>query len=147
MDIEEKFYREGVETSTLTKRAVAYFLDDVLVSLVVVVLLWDSLMNATEVASYIAVTNSAFFEIVLIRFVYQFFFVYLYGATLGKQIMKIKIIDVNTLDKPLFYGAISRAFVRTIGEVLFYFTFIFAFFDPYKRTLHDRVANTAVVNV
>ncbi|MFP4486790.1 MAG: hypothetical protein ACLFOC_07485 [Campylobacterales bacterium] len=37
--------------------------------------------------------------------------------------------------------------MRTIGEVLFYFTFIFAFFDPYKRTLHDRVANTAVVNV
>ncbi|MFP4332461.1 MAG: RDD family protein [Campylobacterales bacterium] len=147
MDIEEKFYREGVSTATLTKRAVAYFIDDVLVSLVVVVMLWDTLMKASDVSSYIAVTNSAFFEIVMIRFIYQFIFVLLYGATLGKQIMKIKIIDINTLDKPVFYGAISRAFVRTIGEVLFYFTFIFAFFDPYKRTLHDRVANTAVVNV
>lgn len=147
MDIQERFYKEGVTTATLSKRAVAYFIDDLLVSIVVIVILWDSFVGATSFDGYVAVTNSAFLEIVLIRFIYQFLFVYLYGATLGKQIVKIKIIDLDTFDKPLFYGAITRSFVRTIGEILFYFTFIFAFFDPFKRTLHDRVANTAVVNV
>lgn len=147
MELEERFEREGITPATIGKRAVAYMLDDLLVSIVVVVMIWGSLSQAQTFEQYIQITNSAFFEIVTIRFLYQFIFVYMYGATIGKMVMKIKVIDCSYLDKPQVTGALARAAFRTLGEVFFYFTFIFAFFDPLKRALHDRWANTAVVNV
>jgi len=147
MSVEDRFEAEGVEVTSIQKRAVAYFIDDVLVSIVVIILLWDAISSASTPEGYITVINSAFMEIVIIRFLYQAVFVYMYGATIGKQLMKIKVIDTQTLDKPDVKGAVFRAGFRTLGEVLFYFTFIFAFFDPLKRTLHDKIANTAVVNV
>jgi len=147
MSLEDRFELEGVEVATLQKRALAYVIDDILVSLVVIAFLWGRFTEAENVEQYILLTNSAFIEIITVRFLYQVIFVYLYGATLGKQFMKIKIIDCDSLDKPELKGAVLRGATRTIGEVFFYFTFIFAFFDPLKRTLHDKVANTAVVNV
>lgn len=146
MSLEDKFEREGVEVATLQKRAFAYVIDDILVSLVVIAFLWGRFTEAQNVEQYILLTNSAFIEIITVRFLYQVIFVYLYGATLGKQFMKIKVIDCDSLDKPELKGALLRGAMRTMGEVFFYFTFIFAFFDPLRRTLHDKVANTAVVN-
>lgn len=147
MELDERFEREGIVPAALGKRAVAYFLDDLLVSIVVIIMMWGSLSQAQSFEQYIQVTNSAFFEIVVIRFLYQFIFVLMYGATIGKMVMKMKVIDCSYLDKPQVQGALIRAAIRTVGEVFFYFTFIFAFFDPLKRALHDRWANTAVVNV
>lgn len=147
MSLEDRFEQEGVEVTTLQKRALAYVIDDILVSLVIMAFLWGRLGEAESIEQYILLINGAFVEIITVRFLYQVIFVYLYGATLGKQFVKIRVIDCDSLDKPGLKGALLRGATRTVGEVFFYFTFIFAFFDPLKRALHDRVANTAVVNV
>ena len=66
-------------------------------------------------------------------------------ATWGKQVMRIKVIDSQ--GKQLsFY----RSFARTIGKILsclpFYMGFVMAGISQQKQALHDKIANTYVVD-
>ncbi|MEA3523919.1 MAG: RDD family protein, partial [Campylobacterota bacterium] len=78
---------------------------------------------------------------------YQTFFVMHYGATLGKILMKIQIIEIQTLSHPSLIVSFNRAVFRIISEMLFYLGFLWGSFDPLRQTWHDKTARTLVVNV
>ncbi|MGM0533729.1 MAG: RDD family protein [Campylobacterota bacterium] len=144
--IQERLYREGLQLADNKKRILAYAIDDILISLIFVVIFWNSISQASGYEQTIAIINEAFFEIMTVKILYHTFFVMQYGATIGKIIMKIRVLQVDTMDIPGFMPALTRAIFRIISEIIFYFGFLLAFFDPNKQTLHDKVAKCVVID-
>lgn len=76
---------------------------------------------------------------------YPVFFNGRFGATPGKMILKLRIVQPDGL--PISYG---RAFVRLFAEILsaliLYIGYIMAGLDSEKRALHDRLCGTRVIH-
>lgn len=68
------------------------------------------------------------------------------GQTFGKMVMRIKVIRSDGDDV-----AMGRALLRTVGyfvsAVIFYIGFLMAVFDSRRQTLHDKMADTLVVEI
>jgi len=138
--------RESLELASLRSRAAAFGIDELLLSVLLFIILWDSISNSQTVEQVLAVTNTFLLEYMLIKIVYQTFFTMQYGATIGKIIMKIRVVEMRTLSNPGLVSAFNRGVFRVVGELLFYLGFVWAFLDPYQRGWHDRTARTLVVN-
>lgn len=146
-EIEELLHREHIELSDIKKRAVAFFIDELLLSVILMIVLWDAFSQAVSMEEIIALTNNFVLEYMAMKIIYQTFFVMQYGATLGKIAMKIQVLEIRTLSYPSLLVAFNRAVFRIISEMLFYLGFLWGTFDPLRRTWHDRTAQTLVVNV
>lgn len=140
--IEEILFREGLKIGALWRRMLAFIADDVLLSLLFIAFYVRDFQDLERVI--IALSNAAIF-LVFLRFFYHSIFTFLYGASLGKMIFGIKIVTISTLDRPNFLDSFVRSFFKELGTILFYATYFFAFFDPFFRTLHDRIVKTIVI--
>ena len=145
-ELEERLYREGITLADTKKRAVAMFIDEFLLSFILIAALWDSFSNAASTEEIINLTNSFVFEYMLMKIIYQAFFVMQYGATIGKIAMKIRVIEIATLQNPNVLVALNRAIFRVISEMFFYLGFLWGMLNPTKQTWHDLTAKTLVVN-
>ena len=77
---------------------------------------------------------------------YFVFFWVQYGATPGKMILKLKV--VNPIGGPLTVGqAVGRYFAMILSGIILGIGFIMAAFDDEKRALHDRLCDTRVIRV
>lgn len=144
--IDSLLQREHLSLSSIRQRAVAFGIDELLLSVIMMIILWDAMAKAQTLESMIAVTNSFLLEYMAIKIIYQTFFTMQYGATLGKIIMKIRIIELSTLSNPSFLSAFNRSVFRVVSEILFYLGFVWAMLDPYRRSWHDRTARTLVID-
>jgi uncharacterized RDD family membrane protein YckC len=144
--IDSLLQREHLELASIRQRAAAFGIDELLLSVIMIVILWDAMGKAQSMESMIAVTNSFLLEYMAIKIIYQTFFTMQYGATLGKIIMKIRVIELSTLSNPAFLSAFNRSVFRVVSEILFYLGFVWAMMDPYRRSWHDRSGRTLVVN-
>jgi len=63
------------------------------------------------------------------KIIYQAFFVMQYGASLGKIAMKIRVIEIKTLDNPNVISSLNRAIFRVISEMLFYLGFLWGMIE------------------
>jgi uncharacterized RDD family membrane protein YckC len=145
--IEERLEREGLQLSTTGKRAVAAIIDEVLLSTILLIILWNSFQSAESVEQIILLTNQFVLEYMAIKIIYQTFFVMQYGATLGKIAMKISVIELATMTSPSIMSAFNRAVFRVISEMIFYLGFLWGMMDPSRQTWHDKTARTVVVDV
>ena len=132
-EIENILHREGIELASNKKRAMAFFIDEMLLSFLLVVALWDSFATAVTIEQMINITNT--------------FFVMQYGASIGKIVMKIRVIEISTMQIPSVISALNRAIFRVISELLFYLGFLWGMLNPERQTWHDKTAGTLVVNV
>lgn len=130
----------------IKKRGMAFFIDEMLLSLLLIIALGDSFFDAKTVEEMIILTNTFVLEYMAVKVVYQAFFVMQYGATLGKIVMKIRVIEIGTMQKPNVVVALNRAVVRVISEMMFYLGFVWGVMDPTRQTWHDKSAKTLVVN-
>jgi len=146
-EIENVLHREGLVLADIKKRAMAFFIDEMLLSFLLIIGMSDSFSNAKTVEAMINLTNSYLFEYLLMKIAYQTFFVMQYGATLGKIAMKIRVIEIATLQNPTLVCSFNRAVFRVISEMLFYIGFLWGMMDPARQTWHDKTAKTLVVNV
>ncbi|MGK7345483.1 MAG: RDD family protein [Candidatus Nitrospinota bacterium M3_3B_026] len=68
------------------------------------------------------------------------------GQTAGKRLLNIKVVRLD--GSGVSYG---RAFVRMIGyyisAIFIYIGFLIALIDPRSQTLHDKIAQTVVVEM
>lgn len=145
-DIENRLHREELTLASIPKRSMAFFIDELLLSFILIIALWDSFVNAQTLEALIDVTNSFVIEYIIMKILYQTFFIMQYGATLGKIVMKIRVVTLPTLENPNFAPALNRAIFRVISELLFYLGFLWAMFDPSSQGWHDKTAKTLVVN-
>ena len=144
--IEETLNREGLVLADIKKRAVAFVIDEFLLSFILIFALWDSFSQAQNAEEIIALTNSFVLEYMMMKIVYQAFFVMQYGATIGKLAMKIRVIEIRTVANPNVLVALNRAIFRIVSEMLFYLGFLWGMLNPSKQTWHDLTAKTLVVN-
>jgi len=145
-EIQKLLNREHLHLASIKKRAMAFFIDEMLLSFLLIIAMSDSFSNAKSVEAIIILTNTYIMQYMMMKIVYQTFFVMQYGATLGKLAMKIKVIDIQTLDNPNFAVSLNRAIFRIISEMIFYLGFLWGMFDPQRQTWHDKTAKTLVID-
>ena len=146
-EIENLLDREEMTLAPIFKRFIAFVIDNFLISVIFVIIIWNSFAKATTTTEMIAVTNSFIMEYIILKVIYQTFFVFMYGASIGKMVMKIRIIEIRTLQKPSFWSALNRASFRILSEMIFYLGFLWGVLSPSKQAWHDLSAGTLVVDV
>ncbi len=141
--------------ASLQKRITSFVIDDIVITLFFIIIFYDQfsavLSNITVVDEAALENINAFIAqnllvVLSIKLLYHTVLIWQNGMTLGKYLMKIKVIDLETGDTPGFQKAFLRASVRIPSEVLFYLGFLMAFFVPLRQTLHDKLSNCVVVN-
>lgn len=139
----------------MQRRISAFVLDDVIISMFFMIIFYDQIStlfaNVTELdETSLEQMNMFIAENILIVFaikvLYHTILIWQNGMTIGKYIVKIKVIDLDSEQRPSFQQAFLRASIRLISEALFYIGFIMAFFTPLKQTLHDKLSNCVVVD-
>lgn len=145
-DIERELEREQLQLASVRKRAMAAVIDELFMSVLFMVILWDSFSESKSLEETIGLTNAFVLEFMAIKILYQTFFIYQYGATLGKIIMKIQVVEVRTFDTPTLISAFNRSVFRIVSEIIFYLGFLWGMLDPLRQTWHDKTARTVVVD-
>lgn len=145
----------SLEVASNQRRITAFMIDDIVISMFFFIIFYDQF---SVVFSNITVLDEAALQnintfisqnilvVFLIKLIYHTVFVWQNGMTLGKYVMKIKVIDLQTGQTPDLQKAFLRGSVRIASEALFYIGFIMAFFLPMKQTLHDKLSGCVVVD-
>ena len=142
--------------ASMQKRSFAFVIDDLIISMFFIIIFYDQISqlfaNVTEIdQASLEQINIFIAENILIIFaikvLYHTILVWQSGMTMGKYIVKIKVVDLNSEDRPSFQQALLRASLRLVSETLFYLGFIMAFFTPLKQTFHDKFSHCVVIDV
>ncbi|MDX1809378.1 MAG: RDD family protein [Sulfurospirillaceae bacterium] len=142
----ETFERENITLASIAKRAWAYTIDEVLISTIFVIIYMGMIPPNATYEQIINLINGMFVYVVSLKIIYQTFFVWYYGATPGKILLKIKIISTENLENPSILSSLNRGIVRIVSESFFYLGFLWAFANPKRETWHDKIAKTLVIN-
>jgi len=145
ISLESKLKENNLKIASITKRAIAMTIDDLLISFLLFIAFFDAFKNAKSLEEIIFLTDRLFLFIFIAYTIYHWIFIALYGKTLGKMIVKIKCIDIETFEKPTHLRSFIRSVVRNFDEMFLYAGMIVALFDPYKRALHDIIGRCIVV--
>jgi uncharacterized RDD family membrane protein YckC len=145
MDLADRLHREEKQIATLWQRIISMSIDDFLISFLVVIAFYDKFVNIKTYEEMILAVDSLFVYIFIAYTLYHWFFIALYGKTIGKMIVKIEIIDIETFDKPNFFRSFIRSVVRNFDEMFFYLGMAYAIFDPYNRAIHDVIGKCVAI--
>ena len=146
-EILKKLHRERLTLASINKRSMAFFIDEMIISILFYIIYADSFAKAGSLESVIELTNILFLQVILLKIIYHTFFVWMYGATVGKIFLKIKVVSLDELDNPNLMSSFIRAVVRIVSEFLLYLGFLWAFFDKARQAWHDKAAKTVVIDV
>ena len=149
MNIGEILDREGLHLATNDKRIAAFVIDNLIMSFILFLAFYEKMM---EISGDIEALNRFIISIapymLLLAIIYHTIFTALYGGSVGKILCKIKIVRLDTLDKPSYLQSFFRSFIRVISEnMLLCIPLLYAFVDEYKRTLHDVMIQTIVIDI
>jgi len=142
------------------KRIASFVIDDLVIVVLLFAIFYNQLMEiASHLPTVITPESIEVFKnemnqfsvnnlvlIIMLKVLYHTLFVWQNGMTLGKHLMKIKVIELETSEKPSLQKSFLRASLRIVSEAFFYLGFLLAFFLPLKQTLHDKLSNCAVVD-
>lgn len=145
--LERNLVRENLSLASTNQRVKAFIVDELLISLVIVIAFFNEISSAPTVTQAIESVNNMVLAVIALKVLYQSIFIAMYGATLGKIWQKIFVITIDGFEKPQFFTAFLRANVRIISEWFFYFGFIWAYLNPNRQTWQDKIARTIVVNI
>ncbi len=143
----EKFKREDLSLASNLNRGLAFMLDELIVSMLFAVIYWNKFAAAGTFEQTLLLVNNLVLQVIILKVAYQSFFVWMYGATLGKLAFRIRVISIDLLDNPNLFISILRANVRIISEWILYLGFLWGLLNPAKQTWHDKMARTLVINV
>ncbi len=139
---------DNLQLALMRSRAFSYIIDDLIVTLIIMIIFRESIMQVSE--DYNAMIHLMQIELltplIILKIVYHTFFIWYYGATPGKMITKIRVIDANHWGRVSIISALFRAVGRIFSEMFFYLGFLIGFFNVGRKTFHDFVAKTLVVN-
>ena len=139
---------DDLQLASMRTRATAFVIDDLLVTAIVLIIFWDNIMAVSNDinAMMFFMKTDLVMPLIVLKLVYQAVFVWYYGATVGKIVMKIRVIDSNTWGRVSLFSAILRSVGRIFSEMFFYIGFLIGFFNDGKKTFHDLTGKTLVVN-
>jgi uncharacterized RDD family membrane protein YckC len=144
--------------STISKRTLSFIIDDIVVGIFLIIIFYDQISAlGVEASKYQDIEDikalvdnfviNAIPIVLAIKVLYHSLLVWQSGMTIGKYILKIKVIDINSSQTPSFAQAVFRSVMRIVSEMPFYLGFLLAFITPKRQTFHDKVSNCVVVDV
>ncbi len=145
----------------LWRRAVAFMLDIILISMlatpIFIVLAvifipdwthqyWLAAQNPPFVMPELPGASEIFVNLIgdMVLVLYFSLFQWLHGQTPAKQLFRVRVVD-QAGQKPSFPQTFWRAVALLISMNLLFLPMLYAFFNPQRRTLHDMIAGTYVV--
>ena len=138
----------NLQLASMRSRALAYVIDDLLMTLIIVMIFWESISALSQDMD--AMTHLLQTELVtpliILKIIYHTFFVWYFGATIGKIVAKIRVIDANEWGRVSMFSSFLRAVGRIFSEMFFYIGFLIGFFNDGRKTFHDITGKTLVVN-
>jgi uncharacterized RDD family membrane protein YckC len=137
-----------LQLASLRSRALAFVIDDILVTVIVMIIFWENIFAVSQDmdAMMVLIETQLALPLIALKIVYQTFFVWYYGASVGKIVAKIRVIDANHWGRVSFLSSLLRSIGRVFSEMFFYVGFLIGFFNDGKKTFHDIVGRTLVVN-
>ncbi|MDD5158086.1 RDD family protein [Sulfurimonas sp.] len=145
-EIQKILNHQEMTLAPIKKRATAFFIDEVILTVLLIIAVGDSFFAAKTQEEMIKVIYSFILEYVAIKIFYQAFFVMKYGATIGKIVMKIRVVEIKTLQNPNVIISLNRAIVRIFSEAIYYLGFLWGMLDKNRQAWHDKSAKTLVIN-
>lgn len=146
-NLQNRLERENLKIASFTKRVLAFLIDDMVISLIVFIIFYDSFIGAKDVFETTQIIGNFYLGLILLHFSYQSIFTYLYGASLGKILCKIIILDEKLLDKPNLLQSCTRSAMRQVSAMAFMLGFTWALSNDLRKTWEDYLARTIVVDV
>ena len=139
----------NLQLASMRSRAFAFVIDDLLVTAIIMIIFWESIvaLSSDIEAMMFLMKTDLVMPLIALKVIYHTFFVWYYGATVGKIIAKIRVIDVNSWGKVSLFSSFLRSIGRIFSEMFFYVGFLIGFFNEGRRTFHDITGKTLVVNV
>lgn len=139
---------DDLQLASLRARAIAFVIDDLLVTAIILIIFWENIMAVSHDvnAMMFFMKTDLVMPLIFLKFVYQALFIWYYGATVGKIVAKIKVIDSNNWGRVSLFSAILRSIGRIFSEMFFYVGFLIGFFNDGRKTFHDFTGKTLVVN-
>ena len=137
-----------LQLASMRSRATAFVIDDLLVTVIVMVIFWDNIMAVSQDldAMMFLMKTELVMPLIILKFLYQALFIWYYGATVGKIVTKIRVIDANSWERVSIMSSVLRSIGRIFSEMFFYIGFLIGFFNDGKKTFHDLTGKTLVVN-
>lgn len=145
-ELTEKFQRENLTLAPILSRIAAFIIDRFILSFLLFLVYFQQFEQAITIEQKIIFSNTLAQPLILLIIIYQSFFVWMYGATPGKMLLKIKVVNVDLLDNPNITMSFLRACIRTFSEFILYLGFFWAFLNPARETWHDKFSRTLVIN-
>lgn len=139
---------DNLQLASMRSRALGYVIDDFLVTIIIMMIFWEDIISVSQdmdALMYLLKAELAF-PLIMLKVIYQTFFVWYYGATIGKIVVKIRVIDANKWGRVSIISSFLRAVGRIFSEMFFYIGFLIGFFNNGKKTFHDITGRTLVVN-
>jgi len=145
--------------ASMQKRMASFVIDDIIISLFFMIIFYDQITalistanSGGEISTVTMELMNAFLAeniviVFAIKVIYHTVLIWQNGMTIGKYIVKIKVISLDTEQRPTFQQAFLRASVRLISDTFFYLGYLMAFFTPMRQTLHDKFSKCVVVYV
>ncbi len=123
-------------------RWVAFTIDNALFALITIALLFPfpNFEDDLPIGIYRTVITLAIIAGTIAMWVYY------NGATPGKKLMKIKIVDADTLEGIDAKTGIKRYVGYVLSSVMLLIGFVMVLFTEKKQAFHDKFANTVVVH-
>lgn len=146
--IQNLLIRENLHLASFCKRGIAWLIDTCLLCCVFIVVHIGILAQISRVMDYGILRGlllDCLWQMWLLKVIYDTFFVWLYGSSVGKIICKIGVVSVGLVDKPNFIESFIRAMLKSIGEGLMGITYMFGLGHRFSQTLHDRYTKTLVI--
>ncbi len=145
--MEQNTLQQQEQIALPKKRVGAFVIDDLVISFLFLAIFWSQIASLRTIEEINLFMTENFLIIVSIKILYHTFFVWQSGMTLGKYLMKIKVVSLQTDTIPPLHIAAARAALRIVSETFFYLGFAMAFFNPMVQTLHDKLTGCVVVDV
>lgn len=139
---------ENLQLASMRSRALGYVIDDLLVTVIIMTIFWENILAVSHDmnAMMLLMKTDLVMPLLMLKIIYHTFFVWYYGATIGKIIVKIRVIDANSWGRVSMFSSFLRAVGRIFSEMFFYVGFLIGFFNDGRRTFHDITGKSLVVN-
>ena len=139
---------ENLQLASMRSRALGYVIDDLLVTVIIMAIFWENILAVSHDmnAMMLLMKTDLVMPLLMLKIIYHTFFVWYYGATIGKIIVKIRVIDANSWGRVSMFSSFLRAVGRIFSEMFFYVGFLIGFFNDGRKTFHDITGKSLVVN-
>ncbi len=107
--------------------------------------LFQSFGITDEDFSNIMIGSIIYFVCVSIMFFYYVYFTHVYGKTLGKAVLGIKVVNKQGKNPEISEVLKREVIGKILSSLLFGMGYIWALFDRNNQALHDKIARTYVI--